>query len=59
MSNEELIEELLWTAYQKGMGVQLAERAGELLKNSKIDRIVAYEKAYNELGLSHDAISHN
>lgn len=59
MSNEEFIEELLWSAYQKDKGIQLAERAGELLKDSKIDRMLAYEKAYKELGLNNDAIPHN
>lgn len=51
MTNEEIIEELLWMAYQKGLGVQLAELAGTKIKESKVDRVSAYDEAYRELGL--------
>lgn len=51
MTNEELIEELLWAAYEKGLGIQLAELAGLKLQQGELDRMVAYSKAYEELGL--------
>lgn len=51
MSNEEIVEELLWKAFELGLGTQLAELAGSILLKEKITRIEAYEKAYRELGL--------
>ena len=51
MSNEEFIEELLWTAYQKDLGVELAELVGTKIKQENLTRLEAYEKAYYELGL--------
>jgi hypothetical protein len=53
MSNEDLIEELLWIAYQKDLGIQLAELAGSKQKKDGLDRYDAYEKAFYELGLTH------
>jgi hypothetical protein len=51
MSNEDLIEEMLWTAYQHDKGIQLAEMAGTLILKEKIGRMKAYEKAYHNLKL--------
>jgi hypothetical protein len=51
MTDEEIIEELLWIAYEKGLGIQLAELAGSKMKNGNLDKMVAYDEAYQELGL--------
>lgn len=51
MSNEKIIEELLWNAYKEGLGIQLAELAGVKMKQESVTRLEAYEKAYIELGL--------
>lgn len=56
MTNEEIIEELLWVAYQKGLGVQLAELAGTKIRESGLSRMDAYEEAYRELGLQHQEV---
>lgn len=50
MSNEAYIEELLWTAYQQGFGVQLAEQVGDALKqDSKLSRVDIYVEIFNKL----------
>lgn len=53
MSNEAFIEELLWIAYQKDLGIQLAELAGNKQRKDGLDRYEAYQKAFYELGLTH------
>ena len=50
-SNEELIEELMWEAHEKGMGDKLIELANEFRTKQKIDRIQAFQMAYNDLGI--------
>ena len=54
MSNEKIIEELLWIAYQHNLGIQLAELAGDYIKKNSMPRMEAYEKAFHELGLVHN-----
>lgn len=51
MSNEDLIEEMLWNAYKQGKGILLAEMAGMLMLKEKLSRMKAYEKAYTSLDL--------
>lgn len=51
MSNDDLIEEMLWTAYKQGKGILLAEMAGMFMLKEKLSRIKAYEKAYHNLEL--------
>jgi hypothetical protein len=51
MSNEDLIEEMLWTAYKEGKGILLAEMAGMLMLKEKLSRMKAYEIAYSSLEL--------
>jgi hypothetical protein len=51
VQNEELLEELMWIAYEKDMGIELVELAGKYIMTEKLHRLDAYEKAFNELGL--------
>lgn len=48
---DEIIGEMLWLAFQAGFGVELAEAAGSYIKNEKLTRVEAYEKAFNDLKL--------
>jgi DNA-directed RNA polymerase subunit E'/Rpb7 len=49
MSNEEIIEELLVEAAEYGLRIEVLDTARKLLKeNPKMDRVIAYEEAYNE-----------
>jgi hypothetical protein len=55
MSNESLIEEMLWIAYQSNLGITLAETVGEKIKNSSNkSRVQIYEESFLELGLKHN-----
>ena len=55
MSNEKLIEEMLWIAYKNNLGITLAETAGEKIKNnSDKSRVQIYEESFLELGLKHN-----
>jgi hypothetical protein len=49
MSNEEIIEELLVEAEAFGLRMEVLDTARKLLEeNPKMDRVNAYEEAYNE-----------
>jgi hypothetical protein len=52
MSNEALIEQMLWIAYENDLGIQLAELAGESLKRDPNKaRVQVYEECFYQLGL--------
>ena len=51
-SNEELIEELMWEAHEKGMGTMLIELAGEIQGKEKVERVLSFQRAYNELKIN-------
>ena len=48
-SNEELIEELMWEAHEKGLGSELIDLASAIQSNEKLDRAESFQRAYNEL----------
>ena len=50
-SNEELIEELMWDAHDKGMGDKLIDLASEIQSREKIERVNAFQAAYDKLGI--------
>lgn len=58
MSNEDLVEELMWTAYEQNKGIELAELAADKIKYERLSRVEAYEKAFTELGLKHKDETH-
>jgi hypothetical protein len=51
MNNKDLIEEMLWVAFKNGVGVELAEAAGQYIRIEKLTRLEAYTKAFAELNL--------
>ena len=48
---DKLIDEMLWIAFQNGVGIELAEAAGSYIRTHKVSRLEAYEKAFNDLNL--------
>jgi len=48
VTNDELIEELLWKAHKKGLGVDVINRANEHMKNG-MRKSFAYQQAYEDL----------
>lgn len=48
-SNEELVEELLWEAHEKGLGTALLDLSNELQSKEKLGRYDAINKAYQIL----------
>ena len=53
MSNEELIEELLWEAHEKGLGDAMIKLAGGYIKDHNMRKSFAYQKAYDELQIKY------
>ena len=53
MTNDELIEELLWEAHSKGMGKEMISLASKYITEDKIRKSFAYQKAYDELQISY------
>ncbi len=49
VTNDELIEELLWKAYQKGFGSELLDAAKLYMDRDGLRKSFAYQKAYTEL----------
>ena len=49
MSNEELIEELLWESHKKGLGDAMIQLAGKYINENKMRKSFAYQKAYEDL----------
>ena len=52
MSNEDIVEELMWSAYEQGKGIELAELAADKVRYQQLNRHEAYEQAFRELGLT-------
>lgn len=50
-SNEELIEELMWDAHEKGMGSKLIDLASDIQSREKMERVDAFQRAYAQLGI--------
>jgi uncharacterized protein with PIN domain len=50
-SNEDLMEELLWDAHEKGMGDVLLTKSNEISEKEKVGRYVAIQRAYHLLGI--------
>jgi len=49
MTNDELIEELLWEAHTKGIGKDMINLANKYIIEDKMRKSFAYQKAYEEL----------
>jgi hypothetical protein len=49
MTNNELIEELLYEAHEKGMGEELLKLAHTYVTEHKMRKSLAYQKAYDDL----------
>jgi hypothetical protein len=49
MTNDELIEELLWEAHEKGLGTNMIQLAGKYINEDNMRKSFAYQKAYDEL----------
>ena len=50
-SNEDLMEELLWDAHEKGMGQILIDKSNEISDKEKLGRYESIQKAYHILGI--------
>jgi len=48
LSNDELIEEILWKAHSKGMGVDVINHAKKLM-DTGMRKSFAYQQAYEDL----------
>lgn len=51
VSNEEIIEEIMWIAFEQDKAVELVEIASSYLLKEKTDRVTAYENAFRDLKL--------
>lgn len=50
MTNEEIVEEILYEANEVGVMKEVISQASKIMtENPKIERVVAYEQAFNEL----------
>lgn len=50
MTNEEIVEEILYEANEVGVMKEVINKASKIMsENPKIERVVAYEQAFNEL----------
>ena len=50
MTNEEIVEEILYEANEVGVMKEVISNASRIMgENPKIERVVAYEQAFNEL----------
>jgi len=49
MNNEELVEELLWESHNRGLGVEVLDKAKEFQTTMKLTWVDAVSKAYVEL----------
>ena len=48
ISNDELIEEILWKAYEKGLGIEVHDYAKKLMDGG-LRKSFAYQQAYEDL----------
>lgn len=50
MTNEEIVEEILYEAFEAGIMKEVINMASSIMnENPKIERVIAYETAFNEL----------
>lgn len=50
MTNEEIVEEILYEASEAGIMKEVISMASSIMNdNPKIERVIAYETAFNEL----------
>jgi len=52
VSNEELVEEMMWIAFTEDMSTELVELAGRYMSHEGMSRCDAYHKAFYELELT-------
>ena len=52
VSNEELVEEMMWVAFTEDMSTELVELAGKYMSHEGMSRCDAYHKAFYELELT-------
>ncbi len=53
MSNEKLVEEIMWIAFENDVATELIEKAGGYMSKERMDRTSAYERAFHELELQY------
>lgn len=51
ITNEEIIEEIMWIAYEGNKAIELVELASNYMMREGLQRMDAYEKAFRELDL--------
>ena len=49
MNNEELVEELLWTAHRKGIGHEVLDKAKDIQTTMKLTWVDSVQRAYIDL----------
>ena len=49
MNNEELVEELLWSAHKKGIGIEVLDKAKEIQTTMRLTWVDSVQKAYIDL----------
>jgi len=49
MNNEELVEELLWTAHKKGIGNEVLDKAKDIQISTRMPWVDCVQRAYVEL----------
>lgn len=49
MTDEELVEEIMWIAFEKDFEFELIELATRYMTKDKLSRLESYKKALNEL----------
>ena len=52
VSNEKMVEEMMWIAFTEDKATELVELAGRYMSHDGISRHEAYHKAFFELGLT-------
>lgn len=51
ITNEEIIEEIMWVAYESDKAIELVELASGYIMREGLQRMDAYERAFRELDL--------
>ena len=52
ITNEKMVEEMMWIAFTEDMATELVELAGRYMSHDSLSRHDAYHKAFFELGLT-------
>jgi len=56
MSNEKIVEELLWEAHNKGLGTEVLGTAKKLQTTMKLSWVDAVSRAYHDLDVENHEI---